>query len=281
MPSPFPGMDPYLEHPRCFHGFHNKLITYIEEQLQPLLPDPYYADSGQRVWLELTRRSVEPDVKVMREREAAHRSRRQGGVAVVEPEVRTELQASQPVLITIEDVVGDEHIETFLEIHSQRGGQDRLIAIIEVVSRSNKTPSHQGFEQYRQKQRQVLAGQAHLIEIDLLRKGAHVTAVPRDVARAKAGPYDYHVSVHRFDRPKDYSVYPIRLEQRLPVITIPLLPEDPEVLLDLQAAFTRAYDIGPYRKTIRYGEDPIKPPLRREQAEWAQTILKPTSASGG
>jgi hypothetical protein len=274
-------MDPYLEQPRYFHGLHNKLITYIEEQLQPLLPDPYYADSGQRVWLEVTRRSIEPDVRVMREQEAARRSRRQGGVAVAEPVVRAALEASQPVLIILEDVVEDEHTETFLEIHSQRGGQDRLVAVIEVLSRSNKTPSHQGFEQYRQKQREVLAGQAHLIEIDLLRTGTHITAVPRDVARAKAGPYDYHVSVRRFDRPKDFFVYPIRLEHRLPVIAIPLLPEDPEVLLDLHAAFTRAYDIGPYRKRIRYGEDPIKPPLRCEQAEWVKALLKSASAGGG
>lgn len=276
MPSPFPGMDPYLEHPRWFHGFHNKLITYLEEQLQPRLPDKYYAQGGERVWLELTRRHVEPDVNVMREHQATHRGRSQGGVAVAEPNVRTELEAAQAVLITVEYYPPYEHIETFLEIRERQSGQDRLVATIEVLSRSNKTPSHQGFDQYRKKQRAVLSGQAHLIEIDLLRKGTHVTAVPRARARAEAGPLDYHVSIHRFDRPKDFFVYPIRLEERLPVITIPLLPGDPEVLLDLQAAFIRAYDAGPYRKMIRYGEDPIRPRLRPEQAKWAQTLLKST-----
>jgi uncharacterized protein DUF4058 len=274
MPSPFPGMDPYLEHPRWFHGFHNKLITHIEKQLQPLLPKAYYADSGQRVWLEARKRPVEPDVKVMRKSDVPRRIRDQGGVAVAEPPVRTEYESSRPVLITVKNLIGDEHIETFLEIRAMGSGEDRLVATIEVLSRSNKTPSHQGFDQYRRKQRKVLAGQAHLIEIDLLRSGTHVTAVPRDIAREKAGPYDYHVSVHRFDRPKDYLVYPIRLEQRLPVIVVPLLPEDPEVLLDLQAAFTETYDMGPYRKAIRNGEDPIKPHLRPEQAEWVKTILK-------
>ena len=106
-------------------------------------------------------------------------------------------------------------------------------------------------------------------------RGTHVTAVPRDIARDKAGPFDYHVSIHRFDRPDAYFVYPIRLENRLPVLAIPLLPGDPEVLLDLQAAFNRAYDAGPYRKRIRYGEDPIRPALRPEQSRWAKSILKP------
>jgi hypothetical protein len=132
---------------------------------------------------------------------------------------------------------------------------------------------------YRAKQREVLAGHAHLIEIDLLRAGTHVTAVPGDIAKDKAGPFDYHVSVHRFDRPKEFVVYPIHLRRRLPVITVPLLPEDPPVQLDLQAAFDRAYDAGPYRKTIRYGKDPIDPPLAPQQAAWAATALKAVSAS--
>ena len=47
-----------------------------------------------------------------------------------------------------------------------------------------------------------------------------------DHRREKAGRFDYHVSVHRFDVPKDIFVYPIRLEQRLPVIAVPLLPQN-------------------------------------------------------
>ncbi len=276
MPSPFPGMDPYLEHPRFFPDLHGGLIFAIKQSLQPILPQPYYAQSGEKVWLELSQRYVEPDVDVMRERrrsEPPPRSSSRGGVALAEPEVETHLEASQPVLITVEDVVHDEHIEPFLEIRGRWSGQDRLVATIEVVSPSNKAPGDQGFDRYRAKQREILAAQVHLIEIDLLRGGTHVTAVPRDIARDKAGPYDYHVSVHRFNLPRDYFVYPIRLQQRLPVIEIPLLPEDPSVLLDLQAAFNRAYDAGPYRKRILYGEDPIEPPLEIEQTEWAKAIL--------
>jgi hypothetical protein len=29
MPSPFPGMDPYLEHPAVFPGLHSRLITAL------------------------------------------------------------------------------------------------------------------------------------------------------------------------------------------------------------------------------------------------------------
>jgi hypothetical protein len=268
MPSPFPGMDPYLESARFFSDLHSGLIFAMKDDLQGKLSQAYYAQSGQRVWLEVSERYVEPDVNVMRERrEIPHRDH--GGVAVAEPEVETEIASGEPILITVETVEHDDHIENFLEIHSRWSGQDRLIATIELVSPSNKAPGDEGYDKYRAKQREMLAGQVHLIEIDLLRAGTHVTAVPKDIAKEKAGPFDYHVSVHRFDRPKDFLVYPIRLQQRLPVITVPLLPEDPPVQLDLQAAFNRAYDAGPYRKAIWYGKDPIEPPLQPDQAAWA------------
>jgi hypothetical protein len=278
MPSPFPGMDPYLESPRWFHGFHNGLIFCIEEQLQPVLPPADYALSGQRVWLEVSQRYVEPDVNVMRERRQAPR-REGGGVAVAEPEIETELASDQPVLIAVEDVEHDFHKESYLEIYGRWSGRDRLIATIEVASPFNKTPGHEKYVKYRDKHREVLGGQAHLIEIDLLRAGTHVTAMPRDIALAKAGPFDYHVSVHRFDRPREFLVYPIRLQHRLPGIEVPLLPEDPAAMLDLQAALNRAYDAGPYRRVIRYGEDPIEPERRPDQAEWAANKLMAVGAS--
>jgi hypothetical protein len=45
------------------------------------------------------------------------------------------------------------------------------------------------------KQREVVASDVHLIEIDLLRGGVHISAVPRELAETKAGPFDYHAVV--------------------------------------------------------------------------------------
>jgi len=67
MPSPFPGMDPYLESPDWFPDLHDGMIFSIKEGLQALLPRSYYARSRQRVWLGLEHRDhVEPDVDVLR-----------------------------------------------------------------------------------------------------------------------------------------------------------------------------------------------------------------------
>src|SRR5437899_660457 len=41
MPSPLPGMDPYLETPASWPLFHHQIIVGLAEALQPSLRDPY------------------------------------------------------------------------------------------------------------------------------------------------------------------------------------------------------------------------------------------------
>jgi hypothetical protein len=54
MPSPFPGMDPYLENADIFSDFHDSFVTYLRESLQPQLPEPYYAAIGRLAWIEVS-----------------------------------------------------------------------------------------------------------------------------------------------------------------------------------------------------------------------------------
>ena len=42
MRTPFPGMDPYLEHPALWPDVHNRLIAAISDALTPLLAPRYY-----------------------------------------------------------------------------------------------------------------------------------------------------------------------------------------------------------------------------------------------
>ncbi len=267
MPSPFPGMDPYLENPEIFPDFHDSAITYLREALQASLPATYFAALGRRVWIEVSRRSIGPDVEV----------RRTGGpsprrlepveamaVAVADPPV------ARPVVVKVPH---DEFREPFVEIYVGINEGKRLVTSLEFLSQTNKTPGAHGRDLYKRKQKEILASQVHLVEIDLLRAGEHIPAVPLDRAIAECGPFDYHVSVHDFDDLETFYVYPIRLEDRLPPIAIPLLPGDPSVTLDLQSVFDRCYDAGPYAREIRYGTDAVIPPLRPDQAAWAERIV--------
>jgi hypothetical protein len=261
-------MDPYLEHPAIFPDLHDSLITYLREAANAVLPPPYYARGSARVWIEPARRHVEPDVDVLRPPQPGNGSpagtgnaRATGGVAV----------AAEPVIVRVQQ---EEVREPFLEIRAG-SDDDRLVATVEVLSLANKTTGVQGRELYQKKQAEILKSQVHLVEIDLLRGGAHATAVPREEALAQAGPFDYHVCVRQFDKPADeYRVYPIRLEQRLPPIAIPLLPGDPAVTVDLQAVLDRYYDSGQCARWIRYRERTPVPPLRPEQAAWVEGVLR-------
>jgi hypothetical protein len=256
-------MDPYLESPSFFPGLHNRLVAVLSEFLQVALPPPYFAEIGERVWVEVSQRYIEPDASVLRVEGATGGPDADHGAATA--------TRSRPVVVTVPH---DERRETLVEIRLPGEGGERLVAAIELLSPSNKTPGERGRELYLRKQRELLDSPTHLVEIDLLRGGTHATAVPLDLLNAAVGPFEYHVAIHRFDRFEDFLVYPIRLEERLPEIDIPLLPGDPKVPIDLQAAFDRAYDTGPYRRRIRYAEITPAPALRPDQAEWAARILQ-------
>ncbi len=264
MPSPFPGMDPYLEHPEIFPDLHSSLNFCLREALQAQLLPPYYAVIGRRAWIEVSWRYIEPDVHVL------HRSRtglspNPGGVAVA-----TRGRSRR----TIVHVPHDERKEEFIEIYARQGSDKRLVTAIEVLSLANKTPGEHGRDLYRRKQRELLESQVNLVEIDLLRSGEHTTAVPLRLAVAEAGPFDYHVCVHQFDNLEDYTVYPNRIEEPLPEIDIPLLPGSDPAVVDLQMVLDRCYAAGPYAYEVDYLETLPIPALPPAMAQWAGELLR-------
>jgi hypothetical protein len=265
-------MDPFLESPAFFPGLHDKLIVYLAETLQARLPPPYFAELGERLWVETSRRKVVPDVNVIRQAgERRHRaSKSNGGIAIA--------SRSTPIVVT---VLHDEVHETFVEIRMRDDEDERLVATIEVLSRSNKKPGDEAQALYVQKQQEIIDSQAsHLIEIDLHRSGKHTTAIPLDLLRKEASPYDYHVCVRPYDRPGKFHIYAIEMPDRLPEIAVPLLPGDGAVTFDLQALLDRCYDVSPYRQRVRYALDRLKPPAPKRHLKWLKEVLATIQASG-
>jgi hypothetical protein len=259
-------MDPFLEDPAVFPDVHDRLIVGLSEALNAQLPAPYYAGIASRVWVQASQRHIGPDVKVLHPQQTVNGglSAGGGGVAIAEAVI------AAPVVV---HVPREEVRETFLELYAEPG-RTRLVTTVEVLSLSNKSPGAHGRDLYVQKQQELLNSRVHLVEIDLLRGGDHTTAVPLHEAVAKAGAFDYHVCIHRFDRLDDYFLYPIRLGGRLPRVAIPLLPGDDPVSVDLQAVLDRCYDTGQYCRRIRYSLDALVPPLSGEQDEWVKRLLR-------
>ncbi len=265
MPSPFPGMDPWLESRALFPDFHDGFLVYVREELNARLPAPFYSSLAGRVWVEPAGTQVVPDVQVTLG--PGRIARGGGGTAVLEApadvslvEVESELDA-------------EECRESVVEVYGEGG---RLVASIELLSLANKFGEARG--QYALKQRQLRAAGVHLLEIDLLRRGPHATLVPLGAMRRAAGPFDYHACLTRADRPGKHHVAPIRLAQPLPAVPVPLTPGVPDVTLELQPAFARTYDAALYSRRVDYTR-PCDPTLDEAQAAWAAGVLTARGAS--
>ena len=109
-----------------------------------------------------------------------------------------------------------------------------------------------------------------MVEIDLLRSGQRVLAVPLGLIPLSHRT-TYQVCVTRGARPRTHEVYRAGLREPLPTIRVPLRETDPDVPLDLQALIDRCYHNGRY-DDINYRAAP-NPPLAPEDAAWADALL--------
>ena len=244
MPSPFPGMDPYLE--AHWRDIHARLITYASDALQGVLPRSLRAHVEERVIQQPLQGIVDlPRLG----------TQVQAGFAVVGPI----LVETEPEFVT----------ETFLEIIDRESG-NRVVTVIEFLSPSNKSPGS-NHDQYLRKQHAVCSSATNLVEIDLNRFGTHSLAFHlRLLDQEKRTPY--MASVRRAGRGEVAEVYPMPLWERLPIIKIPLRADDADVPLDVQALVDQCYRNGGYEGTLDYAIDP-DPPLSGADEVWADAYL--------
>jgi len=263
MPSPFPGMDPWLEAPELFPDLHSTLIAELRAAMVQRLPGMYYTALGTRLYIEESERRIEPDVDLFALDDMFPWSTPSGGGTAL----ATETRSAEPIVVEVES---DPITEWTAEIRHSSG--DRLVASIEILSPSNKTRGSTGRKLYRQKRSELRRGRVHIVEIDLLREGSPTTLAPLERIRRKFGLFDYHACVTRSYRSMAREVYPIRLDKPLPVIAIPLLKPDADVTVDLQEVFAKSYDIGRFRQRAKYNLPPV-PPLSPARLARAQEHL--------
>jgi hypothetical protein len=115
------------------------------------------------------------------------------------------------------------------------------------------------------------AGGVNFVEIDLLRDGERDSMIfPFRVPPGQR--LTYQARVWRAARPATLAVYGIRLQERLPVIPIPLRPTDREVALDLQAVLDQCYRNGGY-DDVDYRTEPDLP-LSGDDQTWTDAMLR-------
>ncbi len=267
MPSPFPGMDPFLEANPIFQELHTQMLAEMQALLQPQLRPKYVARlerhlSEGSVWdapastISLERK--EPDITVVR-RSGGRQHR--GSTAVL----------AQPAASAADELDADE-----LELRKQRRiviyVQDRprlAVTGIELLSPGNKQSGAVAQQRYLEKRASALHGGLHWVEIDLLRGGER----PRlPVPLPASADYLSYVA-QATETGWNHLLYAWALRDALPMLPIPLLGAD-QVRLDLGACFGTAYERIAADEEVDYGAAPPPPPLGRGDAAWMGQLLR-------
>lgn len=247
MPSPFPGMNPYFEQAGVWRDFHGEFLTALRRQLAPTIGPNYFIQFDEHAYIhelppEPRRLLGRPDLSIS---PAGTRKAERPALGVLEAPAEVQLSA-----LDVERV-------PFLEVRDRLDRE--VITIIELLSPSNKRPGPDR-EQYLARRREIFRSATNLVEIDLLRGWAPMPSDGRPSG-------DYSVLVSRAVRRPAAAFWPIGFRDRLPIIPIPLKPDDPEGRVDLQDVMHQAHDGPGYENFIYLGTP--EPPLSAEDAEWA------------
>lgn len=258
MPSPFPGMDPYIEDPEVWSDFHGRLAAEISSHLNKQIQPRYVARMTPRTTYEIVeiadKRGIIPDVGVWRQTPIIRETTTTAYVTSTAP-VQSQVQLELPIeLFTVE---------------IRQVGTMRLVTAIEILSPVNKRRGHDAFDEYLQKRRDLLRSAAHLIEIDLLRAGT------RPPLARPVPPAPYYVMLSRVSKRPQVDVWPIQLTDSLPKLPVPLLEPDEDAHLDLAHVVSQVYENGGYATLIDYQEPPSPPPLSENELQFVDALLKP------
>lgn len=254
MPSPFPGMDPYLEG-REWTSVHADLAAELGRQLAPQLSPKYIIRTIRRFIMDtpddlsISTRDTYPDISVFKSHDLQKESSQP--VAIMPPPLQ------------LNTVISQEMPTYSLEIRATN--TKSLVTAIEILSPANKRGK--GQEQYEEKRENILRSHTHLLEIDLLRKGKRVPM------ERPLPDVSYFIFLSRVEQRPLTDIWPIRLDSPLPIIPVPLLPEDEDVPLNLQVAFENVYNIYRYDLSLDYTQ-PSDISFTEAEAQIAHQILQ-------
>lgn len=242
-------MDPYLEG-YLWPDFHSGFAEQIRRELGPILPPHYVARVEVAIIIDTMPDSeigiIYPDVAVTKKlKEPA-------------PTLSTPQESTLTAPLTIPVNEFEARIRT-IEIRDTANND--LVTAIEILSPVNKRG--QNLTQYQLKRAKLREAGVHLVEIDLVRRGQRPFQHPRipDVP--------YLITLTRASSLKA-DLWPLTLQQELPIIPIPLRHPDPDVALNLAQAFNILYEAAFYDLSIDYNSDPPPPKLSTADLEWWQ-----------
>src|SRR3972149_5473891 len=133
MPSPFPGMDPFLETPGHWRGFHHRLITSISDYLADIISPDFSVDIEELVYISNPEDpggiKIAPDIYVAREPKGTYQTASQSSPVITAPTI-------------VEALLDPEIHEAYVAIYDK--ATRTVVTVIEVLSPTNKVPGADG-----------------------------------------------------------------------------------------------------------------------------------------
>jgi hypothetical protein len=253
MPSPFPGMDPYIESPGTWSDFHGTFLMSIRAELNRSLPPGYVARWDRYVWIDES--SAEPQELLGRpDTFVSDTLGRSDG-----HEAREALAAPAIVQVPVIEPQG----KPFLKIIDMQGR--RVVTAVELLSPANKTLGPKR-DAYLTKREDYFRTKTNLVELDFLRSGQ------RPPVDGRLPPADYYILICRACDYPQAGIWPLSVRDSLPSIPVPLNSAEPATWLALQPCLVRTYDEARFSEDIDYTQPP-EPPLREPDAAWARELL--------
>jgi hypothetical protein len=252
MPSPFPGVDPYLESQDLWPDFHARFIPALCDAISEQLPEPYVARIDERMNLvELPRgevRQFRPDVAVVGQRQ---------GEAQPMPTPGRGTLTLEPVTLSL------KFLEEFrqLSIEILHRPDQKVVAVLELLSPSNKAGNSR--RDYLSRRNGLMGLEVHLVELDFL-VGGHRLPMEDPLP-----PGDFYALIARAECRPDCNVFAWTVRDPLPAIPVPLLIPDPDLVVDLAPLFASVYERARYTRSIDYRAH-LTVPLDPDTRAWAE-----------
>ncbi len=256
MPSPFPGMNPYLESPQLWQELHSRLIVAISDALNPQILPKYRAAVESRIYEMSDGESILvgiPDVSVTQTISRPTQDETSNNIATLTP---------QPTIVTLP--MPEEIRENYLEIREVATGL--VVTVIELLSPKNKKVGP-GKIAYETKRQQILGSLAHLMEIDLLRTGTPMPIL------GQSAPSLYRILISQSHQRPRANLYSLSLQTPIPALKVPLRSGDNEPTLDLQSLIHQVYDRAGFAFVIDYNNN-LSPRLAQADQIWLTEHLK-------
>ena len=281
MPIPFPGMNPYLEHPDLWPTIHQKLMKAIAQhlthQLEPIyqvrICERHYQVSGEdslvvgSPGLSWRANSHSPAPAIAQsnriERLNLDVSLSTNAFAPIPDTPHHPLNLEQnrtkrPISVLIP--VPQKIYETYVEVVNAVG---EVITVIEALSPKKKRPGR-GRGLYERQRETIFGSPTHFVEIDLLRGWDPPSIYGPD----ESG--DYRILISRSERRPRAELYTWNVTESIPEIALPLSGTD-ELPLSLKPMVDEACDRTDL--LVNYQAPPL-PPLRFEESLWLEDFLQ-------